>query len=185
MDVRPFPERVLDGIIRRGVRLPSALPPAQEHAALGGRETGGGGSPRGVGGLDQLPPLHCGPLARADEACDRLVDPARKMCASPVPRAVYPSFGGSGGIVSRRVGGCCCCSTQRAQPPDPQAREPAAAAAQHNAHNLRTPKLLLLLLFNTTRTTSGPPSTGAAIAMDGGVADTQPAITQAVSRRRF
>ena len=46
MDVRPFPERVLDGIIRRGVRLPSALPPAQEHAALGGRETGGGGSPR-------------------------------------------------------------------------------------------------------------------------------------------
>ena len=32
----------------------------------------------------------------------------------------------------------------------------------------------LLLLFNTTRTTSGPPSTGAAIAMDGGVADTQP-----------
>ena len=43
----------------------------------------------------------------------------------------------------------------------------------------------LLLLFNTTRTTSGPPSTGAAIAMDGGVADTQPAITQAVSRRRF
>ena len=36
-------------------------------------------------------------------------------------------------------------------------------------------RLLLLLLFNTTRTTpttSGPPSTGAAIAMDGGVADT-------------
>ena len=30
----------------------------------------------------------------------------------------------------------------------------------------------VLLLFNTTRTTSGPPSTGAAIAMDGGVADT-------------
>ena len=30
---------------------------------------------------------------------------------------------------------------------------------------------VLLLLFNTTRTTSGPPSTGAAIAMDGGVAD--------------
>ena len=29
---------------------------------------------------------------------------------------------------------------------------------------------VLLLLFNTTRTTSGPPSTGAAIAMDGGVA---------------
>ena len=43
----------------------------------------------------------------------------------------------------------------------------------------------LLLLFNTTRTTSGPPSTGAAIAMDGGVADTQPVITQAVNRRRF
>ena len=40
----------------------------------------------------------------------------------------------------------------------------------------------MLLLFNTTRTFSGPPSTGAAIAMDGGVADTQPAITQAVSR---
>ena len=49
------------------------------------------------------------------------------------------------------------------------------------AHSLRT----VLLLLNTTRTTSGPPSTGAAIAMDGGVADTQPAITQAVSRRRF
>jgi hypothetical protein len=31
---------------------------------------------------------------------------------------------------------------------------------------------LLLLLFNTTRALSGPPSTGAAIAMDGGVADT-------------
>ena len=30
--------------------------------------------------------------------------------------------------------------------------------------------LVLLLLFNTTRTTSGPPSTGATIAMDGGVA---------------
>ena len=27
------------------------------------------------------------------------------MCASTVPRAVYPSFGGSGGIVPRRVGG--------------------------------------------------------------------------------
>ena len=34
----------------------------------------------------------------------------------------------------------------------------------------------VLVLFNTTRTTSGPPSTRAAIAMDGGVADTQPAI---------
>jgi hypothetical protein len=32
--------------------------------------------------------------------------------------------------------------------------------------------LLLLLLFNTTRITSGPPSAGAAIAMDGGMADT-------------
>ena len=36
-------------------------------------------------------------------------------------------------------------------------------------------KLLLLftklLLFNTTRTRSGPPSTGASIAMDGGVTD--------------
>jgi hypothetical protein len=32
--------------------------------------------------------------------------------------------------------------------------------------------LLLLLLFNTTRTLPGPPSTGAAIAMEGGVADT-------------
>ena len=105
MDVRPFPERVLDGIVRRGVRLPSALPTAQEHAALGGREAGGGGSPHGVGGLDQLPPLHRGPLARADEACDRLVDPARKMCTSNVPCALCPSFGGSGGIVSRRVGG--------------------------------------------------------------------------------
>ena len=30
----------------------------------------------------------------------------------------------------------------------------------------------VLLLFNTTRTLSGPPSTGAAIAMDGGVTDT-------------
>ena len=40
----------------------------------------------------------------------------------------------------------------------------------------------MLLLFNTTRTTSGPPSTRAAIAMDGGVADTQPAITQTKMR---
>jgi hypothetical protein len=32
-----------------------------------------------------------------------------------------------------------------------------------------------------TRALSGPPSTGAAIAMDGGVAPTQPAITQAVA----
>ena len=50
----------------------------------------------------------------------------------------------------------------------------------------------MLLLFNTTRTTSGPPSTGAAIAMDGGVADTARApwpvltldvLTPAVNRR--
>ena len=45
----------------------------------------------------------------------------------------------------------------------------AAAAVQHNAHNLRTPK---------------HGSRYRPIAMDGGVADTQPAITQAVSRRR-
>ena len=49
------------------------------------------------------------------------------------------------------------------------------------AHNLRTPKhgraaiamdgdVAVLLLSNTTCTTSGLPSTGAAIAMDGGVA---------------
>ena len=31
---------------------------------------------------------------------------------------------------------------------------------------------LLLLLFNTTRMVPGPPSTGVAIAMDGGMADT-------------
>jgi len=30
----------------------------------------------------------------------------------------------------------------------------------------------VLLLFNTTRTLSVPPSTGAAIAVDGGMADT-------------
>ena len=30
----------------------------------------------------------------------------------------------------------------------------------------------LLLLFNTTRMVPGPPSTGVAIAMDGGMADT-------------
>ena len=51
----------------------------------------------------------------------------------------------------------------------------------HNAHNLRTPKhgsryrygrRRLLLLFNTTRMVPGPPSTGVAIAMDGGMADT-------------
>jgi len=52
--VRPFPERVLDSIVRRGIRLPSTLAPAQEHEALGGRETRGGGSPRGIGRLEQL-----------------------------------------------------------------------------------------------------------------------------------
>ena len=31
---------------------------------------------------------------------------------------------------------------------------------------------VLLLLFNTTRMVPGPPSTGVAIAMDGGMADT-------------
>jgi hypothetical protein len=73
--VRPFPERVLDGIVRRGIRLPSSLAPAQEHAALGGREARCGGSPRGISRLEQLIPLHRGPLAHADEARDRLVDP--------------------------------------------------------------------------------------------------------------
>ena len=34
------------------------------------------------------------------------------------------------------------------------------------------PLRLLLLLFNTTRMVPGPPSTGVAIAMDGGMADT-------------
>jgi hypothetical protein len=52
--VRPFPERVLDGVVRRGIRLPSALAPAQEHAALGGREMRGSGIPRGIGRLEQL-----------------------------------------------------------------------------------------------------------------------------------
>ena len=85
---------------------------------------------------------------------------------------------------------CCCCET-------------------HNAHALRAPKhegrnrngrrrgrhsLLLhrpliggghvLLLFNTTRTLSGPPSTGAAIAMDGGVADTARANTTHINTGR-
>ena len=120
---------------RRRLRLPRST----RRSAVVRR--GGGGSSHGVGGLNQLPPLHCGPLARADEACDRLVDPARKMLTSNVPCALCPSLGGSGGIVSRRVGGenhggamggdrviggderlCrCCCSTQR-------------------AHTLRTPK---------------------------------------------
>ena len=45
----------------------------------------------------------------------------------------------------------------------------ARARRQWRAHASPGAKLLLLL-FNTTRTTSGPPSTGAAIAMDGGVA---------------
>jgi hypothetical protein len=76
VDVRPyFPERVLDGIVRRCILLPSALAPAQEHATLGGREMRGGGSPRSVGRPEQLIPLHRGPLARADEARDCLIDP--------------------------------------------------------------------------------------------------------------
>ena len=50
MNVCPFPERMLNGIVRRGVRLPSALPPAQEHAALGDREAGGGGCTSGAAG---------------------------------------------------------------------------------------------------------------------------------------
>ena len=45
-----------------------------------------------------------------------------------------------------------------------------------NAHTLRTPKhgglYRYLLLFNTTRMVPGPPSTGVAIAKDGGMADT-------------
>ena len=104
MSVRPFPERVLNGVVRRGIRLPSALAADQKHASLGSREAGDGGCSRNIGSLDQLPPLHRGALARAYEACDRLVDPARKVCASTVPCAVYPSLGGSGGIVPRRVG---------------------------------------------------------------------------------
>ena len=45
--------------------------------------------------------------------------------------------------------------------PDPQAREPLS---------LWTEAWPLLLLFNTTRMVPGPPSTGVAIAMDGGTA---------------
>jgi hypothetical protein len=86
--VRPFPERMLDGIVRRGIRLPSTLAPAQEHAALGGRETRGGGSPRGIGRLEQLIPLHRGPLARADEARDRLINPRRKILCGGATFAV-------------------------------------------------------------------------------------------------
>jgi hypothetical protein len=86
--VRPFPERVLDSIVRRGIRLPSTLAPAQEHEALGGRETRGGGSPRGIGRLEQLIPLHRGPLARADEARDRLIDPRRKVLCGGAAFAV-------------------------------------------------------------------------------------------------
>ena len=59
MNVRPFPERVLNGVVRRGIRLPSALAAAQKHASLGRREAGGGGcsrGSRGVGSLDHLPP---------------------------------------------------------------------------------------------------------------------------------
>ena len=62
-------------------------------------------------------------------------------------------------------------------------------AIQHNAHGPRSPIPQIWCcscsVQHATRTTSGPPSTGAAIAMDGGGADTQPALTQAVSRRRF
>jgi hypothetical protein len=86
--VRPFPERMLDGIVRRGIRLPSALAPAQEHATLGGREMRGGGSPRGIGRPEQLIPLHRGPLARADEARDRLIDPRRKILCGGAAFAV-------------------------------------------------------------------------------------------------
>ena len=42
----------------------------------------------------------------------------------------------------------------------------------------------VLLPFNTTRTTSGPPSTGAAIAMDGGVTDTARANTTQINTGR-
>jgi hypothetical protein len=42
----------------------------------------------------------------------------------------------------------------------------------------------VLLPFNTTRTTSGPPSTGAAIAMDGGVTDTARANTTHINTGR-
>ena len=94
----------MNGIVRRGVRLPSALPPAQERATLGDREVGGGGCTRGVGRLNQLPPLHRGPLARADEARDRLVDPRRKVLCGGTPRAVAPGRSTGGGKASRRVG---------------------------------------------------------------------------------
>jgi hypothetical protein len=44
---------------------------------------------------------------------------------------------------------------------------------------------VLLVLFNTTRTLSGPPSTGAAIAMDGGEVwvDTRKVQWQGLSER--
>ena len=72
--------------------------------------------------------------------------------------------------------GCCSCETHSAQPPDPQARGPLSL---HVWHSLRLwtevwptqpaiTQAVLLVLFNTTRTLSGPPSTGGAIAMDGG-----------------
>ena len=56
VNVRPFPERVLNGFVRRGIRPPSALAASQEHASLGRREVGNGSCPRSIGGLDQLPP---------------------------------------------------------------------------------------------------------------------------------
>ena len=41
-----------------------------------------------------------------------------------------------------------------------------------NTTRAHTPDTQVLLLFNTTRMVPGPPSTGVAIAMDGGMADT-------------
>ena len=110
---------------------------------------------------------------------------------------------------------CCCFPstgitvTTRAHTPDPQAQESqspcgAAVAVQHNAHNLRTPKhggrygAAAAVQHNAHNLRCGAaavqhnahnlrtPKHGSRYgAMDGGVADTQPAITQAVSRRRF
>ena len=39
LNVRPFPERMLNGVVRRGIRLPSALAADQEHASLGRRDS--------------------------------------------------------------------------------------------------------------------------------------------------
>ena len=94
--------------------------------------------------------------------------------ASPSgPRAPRPGRSARRWPTRLEAASCCCCSTQRAQPPDPQAREPLslwmeawpthnlllhrplhAAAVQHNARARMVP---------------GPPSTGVAIAMDGGM----------------